>query len=598
MAAPRAVTAWVLVFALEILASEATAFLAGDDSGKPKRDCYIGLDGYSETDLAPLNAKGTKVGIVCTDCDPACDFDGAAEANGACTFRIAACVNNTGIADCDPTTRIPRKVKAQAKSRAGKVDLAATFRGGLHWACSDFEDFRVPVKGPPGKETAGKGKVTLLATKPRDKDVFQFRCEPRAAGDPCPTTTSTTLPVSRDDADVVLVLPALSRAQEDEMVGRLQPWTDRIQPLVVSFVSLQDVASASGVSMPGPEAIRGYLRQHFTERPAATESPRYLGLIALPYPEYGNPQTPLAVRTIPRYSVQVRGEGPAGPWYWSIDTDVPYGFLAPESIDGGDGFVDPGDLDLRAPTFLVFRIPISQPADLTPFATKANDFASADYRSDVALVAGEFGAFPGDTSAIQCVNATLLAEGGGAGQVVKVFDYPTCEPDILTGPGRRLADVLADDTDAFRGGMVYNISHGGADAIYAAGGLNLSIGDAAYLAPGELNVLVSLACANDEASSGINLAMSMFLSNSVAVVSATESLWVVSAESVLDAEVNAFQGLYDSPRTLLQALHRFRTSYYEKYAIAGPLDDRPYHWLNLLAVHVVGDGLAVVARGQ
>jgi hypothetical protein len=33
------------------LAPGASAFLAGDGKGRPDRDCYIGLDGYSQEDL-------------------------------------------------------------------------------------------------------------------------------------------------------------------------------------------------------------------------------------------------------------------------------------------------------------------------------------------------------------------------------------------------------------------------------------------------------------------------------------------------------------------------------------------------------------------
>src|SRR6185369_13528426 len=31
--------------------------------------------------------------IECTDCDPACDIDGIAAANGVCVFPLAACAN-------------------------------------------------------------------------------------------------------------------------------------------------------------------------------------------------------------------------------------------------------------------------------------------------------------------------------------------------------------------------------------------------------------------------------------------------------------------------------------------------------------------------
>jgi hypothetical protein len=47
---------------------------------------------------------------------------------------------------------------------------------------------------------------------------------------------------------------------------------------------------------------------------------------------------------------------------------------------------------------------------------------------------------------------------------------------------------------------------------------------------------------------------------------------------------------------LLQALHQFRAEHYVNYVLGGPVDDRPYNWINLLAVHVLGDGLTIVSE--
>ena len=403
------------------------------------------------------------------------------------------------------------------------------------------------------------------------------------------STTSTTL-ATIADADIVLLVPASSQDQEQEMIQLLQPWTDRARPLTVSVVSLQDIAPTSGAPALTAEAIRQYLRSHFTHRSTTTEHPRYLGLVAFPYPGYGDPAATLEVQTIPRFSVQIRDVQAVDA---QLETDVPYGFLDPETIDGGDGFVDPVDLDMRSETFTVFRIPIAQPANLTRFVDRSARFAEAEYRSDVTLVAGEY-AIPGDTSVVQCVNADKLAQGGGAGLVYKVFDYPTCQPDFLTTNGLRLADFLSQGI--FAGGMIYNISHGNFSATYHAEGTNLALSDLDRLPPDQLNVFVSIACANDEHVSSTNFAMGMYLHNSVAVVSATANLSPRSGPSVIDAEINAFQTLYQAPVTLLQSLHQFRASYYERYAIDGPPEDRPYQWINLLAVDVLGDGLAVVER--
>jgi hypothetical protein len=179
-----------LAVASTLIPSAAQAFIAGDGKGKPDRDCYIGLEGYSPEDLSPISKNGKKQGIACTDCDPECDLDGVPTADGSCTFRIGACINNTGVAGCDPSTRTPKNASAKAKSKAGKIDFGTSFPSDLSSACSSFVDFPVPVKGKK-KNKPGKGKVTLVAKKKTDKDKFTFVCNPRPEGEACPAPTTT-----------------------------------------------------------------------------------------------------------------------------------------------------------------------------------------------------------------------------------------------------------------------------------------------------------------------------------------------------------------------------------------------------------------------
>jgi hypothetical protein len=52
--------------------------------------------------------------------------------------------------------------------------------------------------------------------------------------------------------------------------------------------------------------------------------------------------------------------------------------------------------------------------------------------------------------------------------VFKVLNHSTCPADFLaTEPNHRLADFLRDQTTGFNGGLIYDVSHGIADAIYA-----------------------------------------------------------------------------------------------------------------------------------
>jgi hypothetical protein len=427
-----------------------------------------------------------------------------------------------------------------------------------------------------------------------------------------PPVSALASPMPLDDADLVVVLPGASR-EADQMKQLLGPWARRVREqyretskvlnpggsarLKISYVSLSAVVPDGAA--PVAEELRQYLRSRFTSRPTTTERPRYLAIAALPYAEYVDPPETVQLAIIPRFHVAVR-DAPAQ--YTAVETDVPYGFLVPDTVDGGDGFVDPEDLDMRSATFTVFRIPLAQIDDLRRFVDRSNDFAEALYHNDVTLVSGQFGLFAGDTSLVQCINANQLSSVASVGRIFKVLDYPSCPPDFLvTGPTHRLADFLADTSNGFKGGMIYDISHGNGDAIYAVSSVagafsNLASDDLDGLATGVLNVFVSISCDNDESLGRRNFAMAMYLHDSVAVVSATETIFPTSIPAILDAEVTAFVALYRSPLTLLQALHRFRAEYYVNYVLDGPVDDRPYNWINLLAVHVLGDGLTIVSE--
>lgn len=415
-----------------------------------------------------------------------------------------------------------------------------------------------------------------------------------------PSTAAARL----NDADVVVVLPTASKREARDIRRLLAPWVERVRRqhrettgvrLKVAFVTLGAAAPAGG--QPTAEALRQHLRSRFASRRTTTERPRYLAIAALPYAGYAGAAGTLA--TVPRFSVTLR-DVPAA--YSVVPSDVPYGFLEPATIDGGDGFVDPADLDMARATFTVFRIPLASVDDVRHFVDRSNAFAVAPSRRDVTLVAGEFGLFAGDTSLIQCTNATQIASLGTAGRIATVLDSTAaCAPDYLsTWPSHRLADYLSDPAEGHAGGVIYDVSHGSGDAIYAESSIgsyvNLGLDDLSRIPTGRLNVFVSISCDNDAVQGGRNFAMGMYAHDSVAVVSATANIFPTSVEAILAAEIDAFVALYESPITLLQGLHRFRADYYARDVLGGPAADRPYNWLNLFAVHVLGDGLTVVSR--
>ena len=225
----------------------------------------------------------------------------------------------------------------------------------------------------------------------------------------------------------------------------------------------------------------------------------------------------------------------------------------------------------------------------------------APYRNDATLVAGLFGLFgiPGDTSIIQCLNASDLTTQHLATRILKVFDSTeaSCPPDLLTAPGGpNLADLLTAPPPFFRGGTIVNISHGDAAAIYghtSSGEFfpNLSVGDVTRIPRDRLNVFISIACDNDGPGVGPNLAAAMFTHASVAVISATTTTVPLDLASILFAEHDSVVALFQQHENLLQALHTFRSEYYERFAATNAVQ-----WTNLLTVNLIGDGFAVVAR--
>ena len=394
------------------------------------------------------------------------------------------------------------------------------------------------------------------------------------------------------DADLVAVLPALDHQTFMQQRAALLPWLNS-EHLPYELVTLEDILAGRDPSTLTAEDVRVYLREHFTARPSTEARPRYLALFAPPSATYVPAGTPYAV--IPRFTVDVGGN--------AFESDLPFEFPSPTTIDGGDGVVDPSDLNLAEPTFDVFRIPVTGVGDMQSFVARHNEFMAAPYRNDATLVAGEFGLRPGDSSAVQCLNAANLAPL--TRHVLKVFDSTAggCAPDILTSPsGPRLGTVLADAGSPFQGGTIVDVSHGSPAAIYAASSTNvtfanLSTGDVPNILTSRLNVFISIACDNDAANgTTANLAEAMYEQASVAVISATTQVAPVGVADTLYAEVDSVKALFDKQETLLQNLHTFRADYYNRFVLPATGVARTLLWTNLLAVDLVGDGLLTVAQ--
>jgi len=180
-----AVAGRVLLVAVLGVALDARVGIAREDTSS---DCLVAVEDGAGAQLA-----GT---IRCTDCDPTCDREGAAGADGACVFRVRGCVNVPGVGGC-----LPRPIKrVRFKAQRGKtpiLPLPSVDPGEASSVCGAFVDLRVSTR----KGGRKAGKVTVVASaqanvKPtgrnKDVDTITFVCMPRTAAEACPTTTTTT----------------------------------------------------------------------------------------------------------------------------------------------------------------------------------------------------------------------------------------------------------------------------------------------------------------------------------------------------------------------------------------------------------------------
>ena len=204
---PSIITRNVLAVALLVglgHAPGAHAYFAGGGKDAQKgNDCLIGYDGIDDSDVV---LDGKKQVVQCMDCDPSCDHDGAAEANGTCTFQVGVCIDQAGVTGCTPPAGLD-KAKASGKVRGvkGKVDVQVPqlLQGP---ACGGLLNLDVPVKQTKKGAKDGSGTVKLSAQVKKnkaegiekarkDKDKVTFVCMPRPEGEACPgaSTTSTTI---------------------------------------------------------------------------------------------------------------------------------------------------------------------------------------------------------------------------------------------------------------------------------------------------------------------------------------------------------------------------------------------------------------------
>jgi hypothetical protein len=243
----------------------AVALLAGASRSHAVMDasteCLIGFDDVPDA----FKSGGV---YTCTDCDPSCDADGVSTVNGSCTFRLKACVN-----EADATCTATELKKVRVGGKCGASALAFTSAGA---APTCGADGNLTVRLKKRGKNPGKCKVrakTLSASKPRrvDKDLLTLVCNPRTAGEACPTAegckappgvTVTCEPLVKDAQGIsgtyqLLAVPGPKLCQTNASVNRFGPCsTDADCGGGAGNCSITPFATADGVVLPFPEGIK------------------------------------------------------------------------------------------------------------------------------------------------------------------------------------------------------------------------------------------------------------------------------------------------------------------------------------------------------
>jgi len=179
----------VTIVLLAAFAPRAGATVVGG-GGSTTRDCLVVFD-------AAVNLPAAKPKHVrCTDGDPTCDSDGAA--NGVCSFELAVCANSTFNPSCtlngvesivvdhaqdngdpkfDPDFQaVQGSINAQIDPPTTQADL-----------CTTATTITVPIKGPVGNNRCSPRRKKLAVTSfsevidgkiYKDTDKIKFTCVP------------------------------------------------------------------------------------------------------------------------------------------------------------------------------------------------------------------------------------------------------------------------------------------------------------------------------------------------------------------------------------------------------------------------------------
>lgn len=200
--------------------------------GSPGSDCYGAFD--------VRGADGTSRRIACVDGDPACDVDG--QCQGTCTFDLAVCLNQVGVAACTPQT-----LARPPKVRGATLPIPAP--SGVEPICGARTSLEVSLRGRKRNKARTKKlalTVVTAGTPKVDRDAVVLRCAPRVDG-PCPTTTTPTT------STTTTTLPP--RAAANPAIYAIAPGNELLRFTLATPSEVTTLGTVSGIG--AGETIRG-----------------------------------------------------------------------------------------------------------------------------------------------------------------------------------------------------------------------------------------------------------------------------------------------------------------------------------------------------
>ena len=221
-----------------VVARPAAGRVAG--GGPEDTDCQVEFEGIASSET------------VCTDCDPSCDVDASAGADGRCTFAVSLCPNQPGCPG--PLTRL----KVRPRGLLDPLpDLAAS-------ACGASTTVVVGTRKQGRKAGTKRIKVTAVVAgrPPRvDRDVLTLTCQPRSGTCPAIVTTTTTTKTTTSSTAPTSTSSTVPTSTSTTIPGAtsstLPATTSTTAPLGTSSTSLPSTSSTTSTTTSSTTSSTG-----------------------------------------------------------------------------------------------------------------------------------------------------------------------------------------------------------------------------------------------------------------------------------------------------------------------------------------------------